>query len=82
MNKKYIIWIMIFFLIMFALTKFIFSQLCEPTQSNPVAQIASSAISSIQSAPASPAASVTPEPLSWEPLLKQLAIFFAKACPR
>lgn len=79
MNKKSIIWIMIFFLVTFALTKFIFSQLCEPARNNTVAQVASSAISSMQSAPASPA---VPEPLSWEPLLKQLAIFFAKACPR
>jgi ABC-type spermidine/putrescine transport system permease subunit I len=82
MNKKSFIWIMIFFLVIFALTKFIFSQLCESAQNNPVAQIVSNAISNMQSAPAAPTSSVTPEPLSWEPLLKQLAIFFAKACPR
>jgi len=79
-HKRSIIGIMIVLLILFALTKFIFSQLCEPAQNNPIASIASNAIASVQSAsPASPAA---PEPLSWEPLLKQLAIFFAKACPR
>ena len=80
MNKRSIIWIMIFFLIIFALTKFIFSQLCQPAQNNPIAEIAASTISSVRSAP--PASPVAPEPLSWEPLLEQLASFLSKACPR
>lgn len=80
MSKKSIIWIMIFFIIMFALIKFVFSQLCEPTQNNPVAEIASSAISSVR--PASPASSAVPDPFSWQPLLEQLVGFFSKACPR
>jgi hypothetical protein len=71
---------MIFFLIIFALTKFIFSWLCRPAQNNPIAEVAASTISSVRSA--SPPSPVPPEPLSWEPLLEQLASFLSKACPR
>lgn len=79
MNKRPIIRIMILFLIAFALTKFIFSQLCEPAQNSPIVSIASSAISSAR--PASLSSPASSDPLSWKPLLKQLVIFFAKACP-
>jgi hypothetical protein len=80
MNKRSIIGIMIFFLITFTLTKVIFSQLCEPAYNNPIASMASSAISGAR--PSSPSSPDSLDPLSWEPLLKQLVIFFAKACPR
>jgi len=80
MSKRSIIWIMMCFLIIFALTKFIVSQLCQPAQNNPIAEIAASTIAGVGSV--SPASPVAPEPLSWEPLLEQLAGFLSKACPR
>ena len=80
MNKRSIIWIMIFFLIIFVLTKLIFSQLCQPAKNNLIAEIAASTISS--AGPASSKSPIAPEPLSWEPLLEQLASFLSKACPR
>ena len=83
MNKKSIIWIIIFFLVIFVLIKFIFSQLCQPTQNNPIANIASSAIAGMGSAsPISPATPVAPDPLSWEPFLERAVSFLSKACPR
>ena len=80
MNKKAIIFIIASMLIIFALVKFIFSQLCAPTQNNPITNIASSvassAVSDIRTAPSAP------EPLSWEPVIQRFVAFFSKACNR
>jgi hypothetical protein len=81
MNKKAIMYIIVFVLIIFALIKFIFSQLCAPPQNNPVAGFASEVVSSAASSvmPGSPKA---PEPLSWEPVIHRLVVFFSKGCAR
>jgi len=81
MNKKAIIFIVAIALIIFVLIKFIFSQLCAPTQNNPIANVASSvassAVSDVRAAPPS-----APEPLSWEPVIQHFVRFLSKACNR
>ena len=63
MNKKAIMYIVAFVLIIFALIKFIFSQLCAPPQNNPVAGFASEVVSSAASS-VMPGSPKTPEPSS------------------
>jgi hypothetical protein len=80
MNKKTVIFIIASVLIIFVLMKFIFSQLCAPTQNKPIANIASSvassAVSDVRTAPSAP------EPLSWEPVIQRFVAFLSKACNR
>jgi hypothetical protein len=81
MNKKTMIFIITLILIIFALIKFIFSQLCEPAKNNPVASIATSVVSSTASGVGSMPPSA-PEPLSWEPVIQRLVMFLSKGCAR
>jgi len=58
------------------------NQLCEPIPNNAITSVVSSAISSTTSQSVSNQGTASPDPLSWEPLLRQLGTFFLKACPR
>ena len=77
MNKKAIIFIVAIALIIFVLIKFIFSQLCAPTQNNPIANVAfslaSGVVSDVRTAPPS-----APEPLSWEPVIQRFVTSYQK----
>ena len=81
MNKKTIMYIIVFVIIIFALIKFIFSQLCAPPQNNPVtgfsSEVVFSAASSVMPGLPKPA-----ETLSWEPMIHRLAVLFSKGCAR
>lgn len=62
-------------LIVFVFFSILASQLCRPSQNNVVAVAVTNAL-----VPAQPIQS-TPDPLSWEPVLRQLMNFLSKACP-
>jgi hypothetical protein len=78
MNSKQIIVLIGVMLLVFVLIKVIADQLCAGGTNNAVSTAVSDAISN---AVASPAPS-RPDPLSWEPLIRQVLVFFSKACAR
>jgi len=65
-------------LILFVFLSILISQLCQPSQNNAVV----AAVSNALSAPNPIQKNAPPDPLSWEPVLQKLLIFFSKACPR
>ena len=78
MNSKKIIILIGVMLFVFVLVKVIADQLCAGGVNNPVSTAVSNAISSA----ASNQAPSRPDPLSWEPLGRQILVFFSKACNR
>ena len=64
-------------LIVFVLIKVIADQLCSASPHNAVSAAVSDAISS-----ATPSSTATPDPLSWEPLARQVLLFLSKSCGR
>lgn len=77
MNKKILIWMIAAILVFFVLIKVLVYQFCHPERTNQISHLVSDTLSLSSSQ-----ASSNREPLSWEPLLHQLAIFFSKACAR
>ena len=78
MNSKKIIVLIGVTLLVFVLIKVIADQLCSASSNNAVSAAVSEVISNI-------APSQTPDrpdPLSWEPITRQLMLFFSKACNR
>lgn len=65
-------------LVLFVFFSILISQLCQPSQNNPVV----AAVSNALSAPNPVQSSAKPDPLSWDPVLRQLLSFLSKACPR
>jgi hypothetical protein len=78
MNSKKIIILIGAILFVFVLVKVIADQLCARDPNNAVSTAVSDAISSTASSPAPS----RPDPLSWEPLGRQILQFFSKACNR
>jgi hypothetical protein len=78
MNSKKIIILIGVMLLVFVLIKVIADQLCAGGANNTVSAAVSDAISSAASNPAPS----RPDPLSWEPLGRQILQFFSKACSR
>jgi hypothetical protein len=78
MLRNRIIFIIGMFLIAFVVVSVAFNMLCQPNQDNAVVNAVSSALSSPQAAQSA----AQPDPFSWEPILRQLANLFSKACPR
>jgi hypothetical protein len=78
MNSKKIILLIGVVLFVFVLIKVIADQLCAGAPNNAVSTAVSDAI--LSAAP-NPAPS-RPDPLSWEPLGRQILVFFSKACNR
>ena len=78
MNSKKIIILIGVMLFIFVLVKVIADQLCAGGPNNAVSTAVSDAISSTASNPAPS----RPDPLSWEPLGRQILVFFSKACNR
>jgi hypothetical protein len=78
MNSKKIIIMIGVMLFFFVLVKVIAYQLCAGGANNTVSAAVSDAISSAASNP-TPS---RPDPLSWEPLGRQILVFFSKACNR
>ena len=78
MNSKKIIILIGVMLFVFVLVKVIADQLCAGGPTNAVSTAVSDAISSAASNPAPS----RPDPLSWEPAIQQILLFFSKACNR
>lgn len=78
MNSKQIIVLIGVMLLVFVLIKVIADQLCAGGPSNTVSTAVSDAISNAVSNPAPS----RPDPLSWEPLIRQILVFFSKTCAR
>ena len=78
MNSKQIIVLIGVMLLVFVLIKVIADQLCVGGTNNAVRTTVSDAISNAVSNPAPS----RPDPLSWEPLVRQVLVFFSKACNR
>jgi hypothetical protein len=78
MNSKKIIVLIGVMLFVFVLVKVIADQLCAGDPNNAV----STAVSDVISSAASNPASSRPDPLSWEPLGRQILAFFSKVCNR
>ncbi len=78
MNSKKIIILIGVMLFMFALVKVIADQLCAYSPNN----VVSTAVSDVISSAASNPVPSRPDPLSWEPLGRQILQFFSKACNR
>ena len=78
MNSKKIIILIGVMLLVFVLIKVIADQLCAGGSNNAVSNAVSDAISGAVSNPAPS----RPDPLSWEPLGRQILVFFSKACNR
>lgn len=64
-------------LLVFVLIKVIADQLCSASPNNAVSAAVSDAIYS-----ASPSSAAKPDPLSWEPLARQVLLFLSKSCAR
>ena len=79
MNSKKIIILIGAMLFVFVLIKVIADQFCASSPNNAVSAAVSDAISS--AAPSSQAPS-RPDPLSWEPITRQVMLFLSKACNR
>jgi hypothetical protein len=77
MNSKKIMVLIGIMLIVFVLIKVIADQLCSASPNNAVSAAVSDAISS-----SSPSPAVKPDPLSWEPLARQVLLFLSKSCAR
>jgi hypothetical protein len=78
MNSKKFIILIGAMLFVFAVVKVIVDQLCAGGPNNAVSTAVSDAISSAASNPAPS----RPNSLSWEPLGRQILVFFSKACNR
>ncbi len=78
MNSKKIIILIGVMLFVLVVVKVIADQLCAGGPTNAVSTAVSDAISSAASNPAPS----RPDPLSWEPLGRQILQFFSKACNR
>jgi hypothetical protein len=78
MNRKKIIILIGVILLVFVLIKVIADQLCAGGANNAVSAAVSDAISNTASNPVPS----RPDPLSWEPLGRQILVFFSKACNR
>jgi hypothetical protein len=78
MNSKKIIILIGAMLFLFVLIKVIADQLCASRPNNAVSAVVSDAISSAGSNPAHS----RPDPLSWEPAIQQILLFFSKVCHR
>ena len=82
MNGKRIIVLIGVLLLLFVLFKVIIDQLCTPTPQNIVSTAVSDAVSNAVSAAGSNKETGAPDPFSWEPLARQILMFFSKACTR
>jgi hypothetical protein len=78
MNSKKIIILIGVMLFVFVLVNVIADQLCPGGPNNAVSTAVSVAISGAVSNPVPS----RPDPLSWEPLGRQILVFFSKACNR
>lgn len=78
MNSKKIIILIGVMLLVFVVVKVIADQLCAGGSNNAVSNAVSDAISGAVTNPAPS----RPDPLSWEPLGRQILVFFSKACAR
>ena len=78
MNSKKIILLIGVMLFVFVLIKVIADQLCASSPSNAVSTVVSDVISNA----AFNLAPSRPDPLSWEPLGRQILVFLSKACNR
>ena len=78
MNKQTLTTLIAVVLVLFVLVKIVADQFCAPTPNNVVVQAVSSAVSG----PASASTTSPPDPLSWEPALRQVLALFSKACTR
>jgi hypothetical protein len=78
MNSKKIMVLIGVMLLIFVLVKVIADQLCAGGPNNAVSTAVSDAISNAVSNPAPS----RPDPLSWEPIGRQILQFFSKACNR
>ena len=65
-------------LFIFVLVKVMTDQLCASNPNNAVSSAVSDAISNAVSSPAPS----RPDPLSWEPLARQIMFFLSKVCAR
>ncbi len=78
MNSKKIMVLIGVMLFVFVLIKVIADQLCASSPNNAVSTAVSDVISSAVTSPAP----TKPDPLSWEPLVRQMLLFFSKVCNR
>ena len=78
MNSKKIIVLIGVMLFIFVLIKVIADQLCSATPNN----VLSAAVSDVISNAAPSQAPSRPDPLSWEPITRQVMLFLSKACNR
>ncbi len=78
MNSKKIMVLIGIMLLIFVLIKVIADQLCSANPNNAV----SAAVSDVISNAAPSQAPSRPDPLSWEPIARQVMLFFSKACNR
>lgn len=78
MNKSKLIGIIALTLTLFLIARGVASLVCEPTPNNPVV----AAVSSVVSAPEPVVSSTKPDPFSWEPVLRSIASFVSKTCPK
>jgi hypothetical protein len=78
MHSKKIIVLIGVMLLAFVLIKVIADQLCSASPNNAV----STAVSDVISNAASSQAPSRPDPLSWEPIARQITLFLSKACNR
>jgi hypothetical protein len=76
MNKQTLTTLISVVLVLFVLVKILADQFCAPTPNNVVAQ----AVTSVVSGPSTAPSPHSPDPLSWEPALRQVLALFLKAC--
>jgi len=79
MHSKNIMVLIGVMLLVFVLIKVIADQLCSASPTNAVSAAVSDVISN--AAPTSQAPG-RPDPLSWEPITRQVMLFLSKACNR
>jgi len=77
MNSKKIMVLIGLMLLVFVLIKVIADQLCSASPNNAVSAAVSDAISTN-----TPSPTAKPDPLSWEPLGRQVLLFLSKSCTR
>lgn len=75
MNTKKLSILIATILVVFVLIKIVATKLCGPDRDRVVAQVVSTFAVDLGSVNSSKQASVDPNPLSWQPLLNQLAAF-------
>jgi hypothetical protein len=78
MDSKKIMVLIGVMLFLFVLIKVIADQLCSASPNNAV----SAAVSDVISNAAPSQAPSRPDPLSWEPAIEQILLFFSKVCNR